>query len=1299
MSDTARIRREQALSRRKKRGAQRTPDGDSPAIPAKRRKSPVERKLAEKRETLRAEREKRIAEKRAAQLEAGQKKQRSPRRPRPTPPANKKKQALLIAAAIGGALLLGLGIYRVAFHTSTAQTDPAAGPYKALMADVDKLEAQVRPSEIVRRIDGFLKDHPEGKWADKARSRRVSTEDWLALIKDEGGLAFFKQEKALRQFARSHRLDYPQIFSRITRMKQQFSQRSPQEKLARWEKRMRARLAKDARRVAGETRKQAGALADRGELAAAIKTLDGYPSCFDRTSASKQLRDYRGQLTDRIAARTKLQARKSERLAQQQQQARTEQAARRAEQQRLAELRQQQRNRDRVANICSQIPQLIALHQYQQARTLLDGALASVKQATLRARLLREKQLVESTAAMMQKVRQAFESEGLRLKVLVKPGQAGTLIAMDTTGFIYTPGNNQLRFDQLKPDGWTRLLYKADAVVRDPIVAARFLYRIKGVAAADRLLARALQRQPELRGAIHKLLTEQGFRLPESFVYYQARWISAQTHAHLRKGELKVGDQWWTRARLTAYLSGDDARKAARADENSLVNLTRQQARYLRDMAVQQIRTIANHGPANRRLDITIVSCGFTAKEMANFRTTARQIKDSLGRLDPWGYYFNYLNVHTVEIADKEKADPFGSNLHKMKVPISGYAGKSGYSTWRANPATAWQYARLAPGADFVIVVANLSTGSASGDISGKMATIHRQGSNRYDDETNRRIGPYAGNLGEPGGDVATALAHVLGHAVARLADEYEYSGTATMAGFGSASDDDFSKNVCRESDVHKTPWHYWVRQPIHAPGAVKSREGAANSASGAYRAQANCVMRGTSNRYCVVCREQMERTLLKYIRPIEEAQPRPEGLQLWRDDSQRFSIRLFQPVNREGERHSKISVEWLLDGKPLRSRSETLDAISGVTLRGAELSVGKHELVARVKLISPYMRRDMGRSTDTAAWSFQVTHLRRPELIAPRTVQAMAREFVRFTVGSSRAKGFELLAEQLPEGASFDPQTRVFSWRPGPQQTGVFPIRFSARRGALSVSRQTQLIVRSRGDNYPPVCEYVPSIQAQAGTHLEIQLKATDLDGDQLRYQFVKAPNPRWAIQLDERTGQIRWFVPHHVQGNIELSWQVSDGRKTQKSKLLVLVSQGQLRPDSHFRGHEIGLGLWCESRQIRAAVLAQLGQQTLSFQTLQLTRLLRDVNGQIRNEATRRLRKLLARSEKSEAVLVCSLFLHAEGSNLQQHCVTPGAWSNVSSLLTLISSKQSLPPVLTKRAARMNIELEKIRQAHLGR
>jgi len=1247
-------------------------------------------------------------------------------------PASRKKKLLLAAAALGGALLIG-GLL-LAF--SGGKQQPASNPKTAfaeLQAQITQLNDADPPNPHagLPLIEKYLALHPKGRWHKKARRLQSQTVAYANMIDEDGGQKYLKDKKALETLIASRPMAFQEMLDRIQQISEKYKQSTPTEEMKALRKKVKKLYFARSRALAIEIKDQARVLAGAGKLAQAMAALDRYPKIFKDTPSWAWLEEYRAEIKDKQLDSKDTEARNAywvvqrkvnqlrgarklleaaaacdtlpdkykqtdyaKNLQRLKQQLMVEHQKAEKERLRLARLKEEALEAARIATMRSRIPELIRKHQYLKAQQLIEDALTRAKDPQMIRNLKEDKLLVEQLAQVMTRVREAF-SEGLQVKVLID-SKVVTLVGMDAQAFKRKSEDKPIKLGELKPAAWAKVLYKSAAASSFPLTSARFLYRIGGMTPADRLLADTLRREPQRRAEIHRLLTRQGYELPpETFVFYESRWITEEVKAHLKKGEVRVRDEWWSREKLGRHLSGRVAQEAAAEDPNSFKRMkAKQDARY-KSMGVRAVTTTANNGPTNRRADIVILSSGYTENRLASFRMTCQQIKDSIGRLDPWGYYYTFINIHIVEIIDKENADPTGANLHKMRIPISGYGGKGYYSTWRASAGTAMQYAELAPGADFIIVVANVTTGSGSANVRSKLATIHRTGSKRWDKD----IGPYSGNVGEPGGDVATALAHLLGHSIARLADEYEYSASSSVASFGSSSDADFSVNVTREADVQKAPWHYWLPTPRAAPGKVKCYEGSSNSAKGAYRSQSNCIMRGSSNRYCVVCREQIERTLLKYIRLVEQASPQPEGNLLWKDGSLTFKIRVIEPLNREKERHSRFRVQWFLDGKAIGSRELSKKQDFEVTLTGQQTTPGEHELVARVQLISPFLRRDMGRSEDYVAWRFTTLAHRKPWLIAPKRISAAAREFVRFKlIKQQLPEGFEVVAQSIPEGASFDPKTLTFSWRPKPKQTGAFRLRFESTNGTVSVPVDVLLTVRGGGTNYKPLIEFVPSIEVQAGTDLKISLSAIDINGDQIRYKLSKKLAAGIQMDFNDRTGELQWFVPHHLAGTYEFPWEVTDGRATTRSKLLVIIKQGKLAANSIFPGHEHGLGLWAPHERNRMAQMEKLGQWPISYQVFQLTRLVRDVNASVRRLACRMLRRLLLSLSDKELRMAAEIFLVAEQDKLKQHCVTSGCWADVEGMLKTLNQRDGLPQRLKDRAKTLIAQLNTVRNEHLN-
>jgi hypothetical protein len=71
-------------------------------------------------------------------------------------------------------------------------------------------------------------------------------------------------------------------------------------------------------------------------------------------------------------------------------------------------------------------------------------------------------------------------------------------------------------------------------------------------------------------------------------------------------------------------------------------------------------------------------------------------------------------------------------------------------------------------------------------------------------------------------------------------------------------------------------------------------------------------------------------------------------------------------------------------------------------------------------------------------------------------------REPLQFTISATDADGDELSysAANLPEGATFDPDTQTFSWTPRYNQAGVYSVHFEVSDGSLTDSEDITITV-----------------------------------------------------------------------------------------------------------------------------------------------------------------------------------------------------------------------------------------------
>jgi len=158
----------------------------------------------------------------------------------------------------------------------------------------------------------------------------------------------------------------------------------------------------------------------------------------------------------------------------------------------------------------------------------------------------------------------------------------------------------------------------------------------------------------------------------------------------------------------------------------------------------------------------------------------------------------------------------------------------------------------------------------------------------------------------------------------------------------------------------------------------------------------------------------------------IMSVDPSSENIRVFEGDSATFSMNVFDPDNK------LPSTEWILDNKRVSSSR-------AFTYKPDYNSAGFHVLVGRV-YDKDFAKRHV--------WNITVENVNRPPTMAKLSPKKIKEgETVKFSVSASDPDKNPLTYKVtgLPSGARFDPDTRVFEWKPIFGQAGVYDVLFSA--------------------------------------------------------------------------------------------------------------------------------------------------------------------------------------------------------------------------------------------------------------
>jgi len=215
------------------------------------------------------------------------------------------------------------------------------------------------------------------------------------------------------------------------------------------------------------------------------------------------------------------------------------------------------------------------------------------------------------------------------------------------------------------------------------------------------------------------------------------------------------------------------------------------------------------------------------------------------------------------------------------------------------------------------------------------------------------------------------------------------------------------------------------------------------------------------------------------------------------------------------------IDGDWANDGLILQSRNENVS-----NLKYFYSSEFQDESV-RPELVVEYIAPDPNHP---------------PELdpIGNQTVDEG--ELLEFTVTASDPDNDNLIFSTgvLPPGASFDPDTGVFSWTPEVGQAGYYNLLFTVTDDRIPVKSDSEEIEIKVGDaNRRPVLDPIGDRSVDEGDVLAFTVTASDPDSDNLMLSTGVLPS---GASFDPDTGVFSWTPEAGQAGSYTVLFTVTD-------------------------------------------------------------------------------------------------------------------------------------------------------------
>ena len=363
-----------------------------------------------------------------------------------------------------------------------------------------------------------------------------------------------------------------------------------------------------------------------------------------------------------------------------------------------------------------------------------------------------------------------------------------------------------------------------------------------------------------------------------------------------------------------------------------------------RTFAQTSMQTILTNGPTSNRLNVVVLSEGYTSTQLAQFSVDATNAVNALPSHQPYQEYSNYFNAFAIKVASN--------------------ASGSDHPSWPSYRDTYFN-SSYDSDSDRVITIPAGSTGQ--GKVDALLQTFMPKcqlpvllvndttpgGSDGFDKTAIASIGY----------DLPEFLTHETGHVLANLGDEY----TTPNPGFPGTEE----PNTTQQTNRLLIKWKAWIstNTPIPTPAAVGDGvvglfEGAHYHTTNWYRPELNCLMGSYGAPFCSVCSEALVLAIYQRVRPVDSFSPANTNFSVTTTQALAFSLALLQPATHN------LDVQWFTNGVPWSGATS-----SSFTLLPQSLPNGSNRVSAVVRDNTSLVRNDpTNLLSQTVVWAVNVS-------------------------------------------------------------------------------------------------------------------------------------------------------------------------------------------------------------------------------------------------------------------------------------------------------------------------------------
>ena len=396
--------------------------------------------------------------------------------------------------------------------------------------------------------------------------------------------------------------------------------------------------------------------------------------------------------------------------------------------------------------------------------------------------------------------------------------------------------------------------------------------------------------------------------------------------------------------------------------------------------AQPSMQIILTNGPVLNRLNIVVLSEGYTTSQLAQFAVDATNAINALLSHAPYQEYRNYFNAYAIKVASNQSGSShfgatndtyfhssYDTNSDRL-ITIPPNFADTNYSHGQGKIDALLQ--TFMPNCHLPILLVNdVTDGGSDGFNKTAISSI--------------------------GFELPEILTHETGHVLANLGDEY----TNAAPGFPDTEE----PNTTQQTNRLLIKWNAWISPstpipttpPDSYPNVVGLFQGAHYHTTGWYRPQLDCLMRDLYVPFCDVCSEALVLAIYQRVRPVDGFSPASTNFSVTNTQPVTFGMALLQPATHN------LNVQWFTNGVP-QAGSTNLS----FTLLPQFLPNGTNWVSAVVKDNTPLVRNDpTNLLTQTVTWAVNVNI---PQLRLDSPVRLPGGKFA-FRVAGNAPQGFSI--------------------------------------------------------------------------------------------------------------------------------------------------------------------------------------------------------------------------------------------------------------------------------------------------